>query len=72
MSALEGPLGPSLLRVIEGKPTPEELAAVAMVLMAASLRASQPTDPDAGMTVPARWQRAGVTSSLPGSWMARS
>ncbi|GGR28885.1 acyl-CoA carboxylase subunit epsilon [Streptomyces netropsis] len=70
-TALRGPLGPSLLKVIGGNPTQEELAAVTAVLVALSARQErQPVA--AGAPAAARWQRAGARGRPPGARAARS
>jgi hypothetical protein len=68
--ALEGPLGPSLFKVISGCPTPEELAVVTALLSslttsaAATAAAPEPDGP-----APAAWGRP--EAFPPVSWMAR-
>lgn len=69
-TALRGPLGPSLLKVIGGNPTQEELAAVTTVLLALSAR--QERQPVAAGTSVARWQRAGARGRPPGARFARA
>ncbi|SPE64229.1 hypothetical protein SNS2_5556 [Streptomyces netropsis] len=70
-TALRGPLGPSLLKVIGGNPTQEELAAVTAVLLALSARQErQPVA--AGTPAAARWQRAGARGRPPGARAPRS
>ncbi|MEE1785656.1 acyl-CoA carboxylase subunit epsilon [Streptomyces sp. SP17BM10] len=64
-SALEGPLGPALFRVIGGSPTPEELAAIAVLL---SARASARDTAD-DRAPAARWEAGEVIP--PASWAAR-
>jgi hypothetical protein len=39
-AALDGPLGPALVKVIQGNPNPQELAAAVSVLLAAARRAT--------------------------------
>ncbi|MEU8516977.1 acyl-CoA carboxylase epsilon subunit [Kitasatospora sp. NPDC048722] len=63
-SVLEGPLGDALFRVISGSPTPEELAAIAVLL---STRATA-RGPAAGPAPAARWEAGGVLP--PASWAA--
>ncbi|ATW50996.1 acyl-CoA carboxylase subunit epsilon [Streptomyces xantholiticus] len=69
--ALEGPLGPSLFKVISGCPTPEELAAVTALLSALSTTAatSAAGDPETDEPAPAAWGRP--EAFPPASWMAR-
>ncbi|WP_153461205.1 acyl-CoA carboxylase subunit epsilon [Streptomyces kaniharaensis] len=64
---LEGPLGPALIRVISGSPTPEELAAVAVLLSTRTPTA----DRDRAAPPPAaRWEAGDILP--PASWAARS
>jgi hypothetical protein len=69
---LEGPLGPSLFKVLRGRPTPEELAAVAALLGA--LSASEATgaraQPKTHEPAPAAWGRR--EAFPPVSWRART
>jgi hypothetical protein len=71
--ALEGPLGPSLFKVISGCPTPEELAVVTALLssltMSAAASAASAAAPEADGPAPAAWGRPEVFP--PVSWMAR-
>ncbi|MFE0100175.1 acyl-CoA carboxylase subunit epsilon [Streptomyces sp. NPDC059009] len=64
--ALEGPLAPTLFKVIHGSPTPEELAAVVALLTALTAGAPPNGEEDRGAT--ARWTRAEATP--PSSWKA--
>lgn len=66
--ALEGPLGPSLFKVISGCPTPEELAVVTALLSALSVATTAPDGPEAE-PAPAAWGRP--EAFPPVSWMAR-
>ncbi|MCB5183443.1 acyl-CoA carboxylase epsilon subunit [Streptomyces antimicrobicus] len=64
--ALEGPLAPTLFKIINGRPTPEELAAVAALVAALT---SRHTDGDAAPAADAaRWERPGLLP--PASWQA--
>ncbi|WP_410539862.1 acyl-CoA carboxylase epsilon subunit [Streptomyces sp. KL2] len=65
-TALEGPLGPVLFKVISGSPAPEELAAVAALLTA--LSAPLPSGRAARPVAPAMWRRPCVPP--PASWAA--
>jgi hypothetical protein len=68
--ALEGPLGPSLFKVISGCPTPEELAVVTALLSSLSTAAAaSAAEPDADSPAPADWGRP--EAFPPVSWMAR-
>ncbi|UYQ64844.1 acyl-CoA carboxylase epsilon subunit [Streptomyces peucetius] len=69
--ALEGPLGPSLFKVISGCPTPEELAVVTALLSAltASAATTAPDGSKAPGPAPAAWGRP--ETFPPVSWMAR-
>ncbi|MGW2255865.1 acyl-CoA carboxylase epsilon subunit [Kitasatospora sp. NPDC001660] len=64
-SVLEGPLGPALFRVISGSPTPEELAAIAVLLGTRGRGRDASADPAPA----ARWEASGVLP--PASWAAR-
>ncbi|MGW7097566.1 acyl-CoA carboxylase epsilon subunit [Streptomyces sp. NPDC054874] len=66
-SAIDGPLGPSLLKVISGVPSAEELAAVAALLTALSRTAGTGAEGDP-VPQPADWNRAAHFSQV--SWMA--
>lgn len=66
---LEGPLGPTLMKVVKGTPTPEELAAVAAVLSAASGPADERPE-DTVRTRRAQWRRIDSRDTAAGSWMA--
>ncbi|MGW0779042.1 acyl-CoA carboxylase subunit epsilon [Streptomyces sp. NPDC002835] len=68
--ALEGPLGPSLFKVISGCPTPEELAVVTALLRSLTMSAAaSAAAPEADGPAPAAWGRPEVFP--PVSWMAR-
>ncbi|MFD7257566.1 acyl-CoA carboxylase epsilon subunit [Streptomyces sp. NPDC059874] len=72
--ALEGALAPTLFKIINGSPTPEELAAVAALV--AALAATRPTAGTAGPAAPAetgpaaRWDHSDILP--PTSWAARA
>ncbi|MFF3285512.1 acyl-CoA carboxylase epsilon subunit [Streptomyces sp. NPDC003023] len=67
----EIPSDPSLFKVIRGRPTPEELAALAALLgaLTAPVATGAVADPRAHGPVPAAWGRR--ESFPPMSWMAR-
>jgi hypothetical protein len=70
-SAFDGPLGPSLFKVISGAPSAEELAAVTAILSAAASNAEDGTDAAGDSDRAARtadWDRPERFS--PVSWMA--
>jgi len=68
--ALEGPLGPSLFKVISGCPTPEELAVVTALLSSLSTSAAtSAAGPETDEPAPAAWGRP--EAFPPVSWMAR-
>ncbi|TVL89224.1 acyl-CoA carboxylase subunit epsilon [Streptomyces sp. SAJ15] len=70
--AIEGPLGPALVKVIRGNPSPDELAAATSVLLALARRSAavernahqdrRPTD--------AGWRRGLPDGCSPRSWMS--
>ncbi|WP_330330515.1 acyl-CoA carboxylase subunit epsilon [Streptomyces sp. NBC_00536] len=64
--ALDGPLGPTLIEIIRGAPTAEEIAAVTALLT--RLAAPAAPEPEAGPTA-AGWDRA--EPFPPVSWRAR-
>ncbi|MFI6641791.1 acyl-CoA carboxylase epsilon subunit [Streptomyces sp. NPDC050504] len=66
---LAGPLGPTLMKVVKGTPTPEELAAVAAVLSAASSPADERPE-DSAQSRRAPWRRIDSRDTTAGSWMA--
>ncbi|MFI7291507.1 acyl-CoA carboxylase subunit epsilon [Streptomyces anulatus] len=66
-SAFDGPLGPSLLKVISGAPSAEELAAVTALLTALSNASGTGAGSDP-VPQPADWNRAASFSRV--SWMA--
>ncbi|MET9594732.1 acyl-CoA carboxylase epsilon subunit [Streptomyces sp. NPDC006516] len=59
--------GGSLLRVVHGSPTPEELAAAVAVVLAAGRR-SGPSAPGGTGTARASWRRAESPASAHVSW----
>ncbi|MGP9017729.1 acyl-CoA carboxylase epsilon subunit [Streptomyces sp. BR1] len=63
------PVEPTLWKIVRGSPSPEELAAVAVVLTACARRAAAPGPALATVVPVARWrhQAEPVTS---GSWRA--
>ncbi|MYV60683.1 acyl-CoA carboxylase subunit epsilon [Streptomyces sp. SID4931] len=67
---LDGPLGPSLIKVIRGNPTREEVAAVAALLLALNdeprRRARR-----AARTRATSWTAARSNSWSPRSWVSR-
>ncbi|MEU9305150.1 acyl-CoA carboxylase subunit epsilon [Streptomyces sp. NPDC048269] len=63
--ALEGPLAPALFEIINGSPTPEELAAVAALLTVLTTRSPEPVPPEPPA---ARWDRSELLP--PSSWAA--
>ncbi|MFE9635266.1 acyl-CoA carboxylase epsilon subunit [Streptomyces sp. NPDC006463] len=70
LPAVESPLAPALFKIINGRPTPEELAAVAALLTAlvpppAVAGRDAPADPGPS----ARWDRSDILP--PTSWAAR-
>jgi hypothetical protein len=71
-SALDGPLGPTLFKVISGTPTAEELAAVTALLTALASTAAAHTeaasDPAGPASQTAGWSRP--ERFPPASWMA--
>ncbi|MFJ4283504.1 acyl-CoA carboxylase epsilon subunit [Streptomyces massasporeus] len=67
--ALGGPLAPALFRVVNGSPTPEELAAVA-ALVAAIMADADRSGPAPGPRTPTRWHRP--EAPPPASWQARA
>ncbi|NEB42205.1 acyl-CoA carboxylase subunit epsilon [Streptomyces sp. SID14515] len=66
-SAFDGPLGPSLLKIIRGAPSAEELAAVTALVTALSSAARAEADGEPEPE-PADWNRATTFSQV--SWMA--
>ncbi|MET9663427.1 acyl-CoA carboxylase subunit epsilon [Streptomyces sp. NPDC006510] len=66
-NALQDPPGPASVRVVSGAPTPEELAAVTVVLTA--LQGGEGSAPVPGSTA-ATWRRAGAHGFPPVSWRA--
>ncbi|MCX4807342.1 acyl-CoA carboxylase epsilon subunit [Streptomyces sp. NPDC058682] len=66
--ALDGPFDPTLFTVINGCPTPEELAAVTALLTV--VRAAASASASAIETPPATWDRPDAFP--PASWMART
>ncbi|MBH5335083.1 hypothetical protein IHE55_09850 [Streptomyces pactum] len=66
---IDGPLGPSLLKVIRGNPSPDELAAATAVLLALARRAA-PAD-GGGTTATPRWRPAPADGCPPRSWKSR-
>ncbi|OCC07776.1 acyl-CoA carboxylase epsilon subunit [Streptomyces sp. PTY087I2] len=68
-SAFDGPLGPSLLKVIRGTPSVEELAAVTALLTALSSAAGAGAKAESEPAPePAGWNHATSFSQV--SWMA--
>ncbi|WP_326767613.1 acyl-CoA carboxylase subunit epsilon [Streptomyces sp. NBC_01591] len=67
-NALQDPPGPASVRVVNGAPTPEELAAVTVVLTA--LQGGEESAPEPQPTA-ATWRRAGADTFPPVSWRAR-
>ncbi|WP_330301216.1 acyl-CoA carboxylase subunit epsilon [Streptomyces sp. NBC_00503] len=66
--ALEGPLAPTLFKIIKGSPTQEQLAAVATLLtVLAALPDARPEAP-AEPGPAARWDRSEILP--PASWAA--
>ncbi|MEU9031359.1 acyl-CoA carboxylase epsilon subunit [Streptomyces sp. NPDC048383] len=63
---LDGPLAPALFKVINGRPTPEELAAVAALIAALTAAHDGPARPAADRAAP--WQPSGLLP--PASWQA--
>lgn len=61
-SLLEGPLGPALFRLVSGSPTPEELAAIAVLLGARATARGPAAEPAPA----ARWEAGGLLP--PASW----
>ncbi|MCZ4123384.1 acyl-CoA carboxylase subunit epsilon [Streptomyces sp. H39-S7] len=69
--SLDGPTAPALFRVVKGRPTPEELAAVTAVLTTLSVsRAGGPGQVPDGES-PAGWDRLDARSFPPTSWRVR-
>lgn len=72
----EGALGPALFRVVDGSPTPEEVAAVAALLTALATAPAESAAETASGTedalepAPARWHRPAAPP--PSSWRARA
>ncbi|WP_328930637.1 acyl-CoA carboxylase subunit epsilon (plasmid) [Streptomyces sp. NBC_00190] len=64
--ALDGPLAPSLFKIINGRPTPEELAVVAALVTVLTARAPEPAPTEQA----ARWDRSELLP--PSSWAART
>ncbi|MFI5983539.1 acyl-CoA carboxylase epsilon subunit [Streptomyces sp. NPDC051555] len=65
--ALDGPLGPTLIEIIRGAPTAEEVAALAALLT--TLAAAVP-EPETGPVPAAGWHR---TERIPPvSWRSRT
>ncbi|MFF4324419.1 acyl-CoA carboxylase epsilon subunit [Streptomyces sp. NPDC001568] len=63
---LDGPLAPALFKVINGRPTPEELAAVAALIAALTAAHHGPARATADRAAP--WQPSGLLP--PASWQA--
>ncbi|MET9607001.1 acyl-CoA carboxylase epsilon subunit [Streptomyces sp. NPDC006512] len=63
---LDGPLAPALFKVINGRPTPEELAAVAALIAALTAAHEGTAHPAADRTAP--WQPSPLLP--PASWQA--
>lgn len=68
---LDGPMGPALFRVIRGRPTPEEIAAVTAVLTTLTLSRSGESGPAQDGESPAGWDRVDARSFPPTSWRGR-
>ncbi|WP_035795524.1 acyl-CoA carboxylase epsilon subunit [Kitasatospora mediocidica] len=51
------------VRVLRGRPTPEELAAVAVVLRVLAARRSVPTAPHRRVVARPRWRRAALRTA---------
>lgn len=66
---IDGPLGPALVKVIRGNPSPDEIAAATAVLLALARRGAAAED-DAGGATP-RWRPAPADGCPPRSWMSQ-
>jgi hypothetical protein len=60
------------LRIVRGRPTPEELAALVVVLAAVSRPDAEPPRPQGGWAASAQRLRSATFGRSPGGWRASS